>query len=116
MLTVNYDVKMGEIKLVQKSDGKKITLTICGCNAICAFMNFYKDKDGVDMVQLCGFLSNTEHIRNLLKDKVDIFEWDIVKKVRLNMYYPDNKYVLNYLTKVGHKVECYYQEPKQKGK
>ena len=113
MLRVNYKHKMGEVTIVQKSNGQKFTLYIYAANAICAFINEYKNEEGETMAQLISFFADSQHVRNLIKNKVDLFENDIVKKVSLNMWYEDNKYVLNYFIRLGYKVTCYYKEDKR---
>lgn len=111
MLQVYGKRKMGELVIIEPN-GKRSKVNIYAANCICAFMYEWQE-DGKNMWQPWGMLDDKRHIRNLLRDKYDMFPE--AKKVRLNMYYDECKDILNYFVKLGHKVECYYKQPKEKG-
>ena len=112
MLTVDYKRKMGEVIITQKQDDKPLTfkLNVYWCNGLAAFVYEYKNEEGETMCQLMNFFADKQHIENLINSKTELFYGEI-KKISLNMWYEDNKYVLKYFTKMGYKVTCYYKEP-----
>lgn len=113
-LNVDFKAKMGEVILNQTRDGKTNTfvIDICQANATCAFISHHTDEHGDRWNTLQGFLLDKQHVKNLIKDKCELFYGDI-QKVTLNMWYKDSKDILQYFVQMGHKVECYYEEPKQ---
>ena len=114
MLNVDYTRKMGEVVITQEQDGQPIDFktNIYWCNGLAAFIYEYDDKNGDHIYQLMNFFADKQHVKNLIKSKTELFLGK-VKSVSLNMLYKDNEYVLDYFLKMGHKVECYYQEPPQ---
>lgn len=71
-LSVSYKNRIGYF--THKEKYKEIVqnhkIWICHANAVCAFMYFYKDEKGTDMVQLCGFVADMQHLKNMLKDEL----------------------------------------------
>lgn len=114
MLTVDYNRKMGEIILSQKQDENKQEFTIneYWCNGLAAFIYEYKSDDGKDMCKLMNFFADKQHLKNMLKDKQELFIGNIIK-ISLNMAYKENELVLEYFAKMGHTVECFYEPIKK---
>lgn len=69
-LNVSYKNRIGyftqEDRLGDIAQKRKVW--ICHANALCAFMYFYKDENGVDMAQLMGFAYDIQHVKNLIKN------------------------------------------------
>lgn len=109
-LIVDFDKKMGELILVQK--GETVLIDICQANCICAFIHTYIDEKKGTIHQLHNFLSDRTHIKNLLEGKFscDLF-YGTIEQISLNLYYPNAAYVLEYFTKKGYNVNCYYKKP-----
>lgn len=109
-LIVDFETKMGELLLNQK--GNTVLIDICQANCICAFIHTYKEEDGSTIHQLHNFLVDRTHIKNLLEGK---FSCDLlygtIEQISLNLYYPNAAYVLEYFTKKGYEVNCYYKKP-----
>lgn len=117
MLRVNYKITYGEIKVRQKSDNRLLTTKIHEANALCAFIYHYKNENGEKMAQLISFFADEQHIRNCEKnfpshDCLDFFYGKVVG-VKLNLYYKESNILLKHFVKSGHKVQCYYKEPKK---
>lgn len=112
-LRVDFKAVMGELTLKQGEN--KFKIHICAANAVCAFIYKHKDEKGDEWCDLCGFFADDVHVRRCIRSKSEMFNGKIVK-VKLNMWYKNNKYVLEYFTRMGHKVECYYKEPTDKTK
>lgn len=64
--------------------------------------------------QLWTFWGDEQHMKNIIKNEGDIFFGEKVTSVELNMYYKECSTLLKYFTRSGHKVTCYYKEPKEK--
>lgn len=113
-LRVDFKAKMGEVILAQEHDGKtyKFTVDICAANALCAFISKCKNDNGEAENRLLNFFADKQHVKNLIKDKCELF-YGKIEKVTLNMWYKDSKDILQYFVQMGNKVECYYEEPKQ---
>lgn len=112
-LNVDFKAKMGEVML--KQNDNLYAIDICQANATCAFISHHTDEHGDKWNTLQGFLSDKQHVKNLIKDKCELFYGKILS-VKLNMWYKDSKDILTYFVRMGHKVECYYQEPTDKTK
>ena len=109
-LLVNFDKKMGEILLDQK--GNTVLIDICQANCICAFIHTYTQGDGRIIRQLHNFLADRAHIKNLLEDEFNCpLFYGSIEHISLNLYYPNAAYVLEYFTKKGYNVNCYYKKP-----
>lgn len=69
-LRVNYKNRIGYYTQEDKLDDivQKHKIWICHANALCAFMYFYRDEKGVNMVQLMGFCGDIQHVKNLIED------------------------------------------------
>ena len=112
-LIVNFETKMGELLLNQK--GNIVLIDICQANCICAFIHTYIEEDGSTIHQLHNFLIDRTHIKNLLEGK---FSCDLlygtIEQISLNLYYPNSAHILEYFTKKGYQVTCYFKEPIKK--
>ena len=53
-------------------------------------------------------------MRNIIRNEGDIFCGEKVTSITLNMYYKESATLLKYFTQSGHRVTCYYEEPKVK--
>ena len=101
---------MGEVML--KQNDNLFAIDICQANATCAFIYKHKDLHGEVEHILQGFFADKQHINNLIKKKTELFYGKILS-IKLNMWYKESADILKYFTRMGHKVECYYNEPKQ---
>lgn len=112
MLRVDYSITYGVIR-VKNLAGKICNVKIHPANALCAFIYHYKDEKGKKFAQLVNFLSNTQHIKNIMKDHKNLMGEDVVG-VKLNVYYKEARTLVEPMCKSGYKVTCYYKEPKKK--
>lgn len=108
-LDVSFNQVMGKVYLTQATH--KFVIDICQANAICAFISKDTDENGEVWNTFQGFFADKKHINNLIRDKVELF-YGKVTKVSLNMWYKESADVLKYFVRMGHKVECYYEQPK----
>lgn len=117
MLRVNYKIEYGEVKYRQTSDNRIYTIKIHWANALCAFIHHRKDNEGTKWADLVAFFADEQHIKNCEKswdgDCLD-FLMGKVTSIKLNLYYQESKTLLKHFVKAGHKVTCYYKEPKKK--
>ena len=96
-------------------DGHIGVCNIFGGNCLCVFTQFYKDeKTGKDMEQFASFLMDEKHVKNCIKDGIDICPYPGAKNIKLNLYYKEAQILAKYFAMQGHKVTCYYKEPKKK--
>ena len=117
MLRVDYQIEYGSIKVKSVGDEKKlVTVKFHPANVECgAFIYHYTDENGVKMAQLWNFLSDKQHIQNIMKNSSDhTLLGTSVVSVRLNVYYKQARMIVEPCAKSGYKVECYYEEPKKK--
>lgn len=112
-LDVSFKAVMGNVYLTQEHDGKKnkFVIDICQANATCAFIHKRTDENGEVWNDFVMFFNDRKHINNLIKNKVEVF-YGKITKVQLNMWYKESADVLKYFVRMGHKVECYYKQPK----
>ena len=54
-------------------NGKKAKVWLCGANCLWAEMNFYKNEDKENMVQLCGFICDIGHLKRCFKGVHSIY-------------------------------------------
>ena len=101
--------KMG--KLTIKRKGKKYNIDIFTGNMLAVFIYEYKDSDGKEMYALYDFFSDKKHIKNIISNRKNLINDDVVK-IELNLWYKPAEELLPYLVKSGYKVECYYKEIK----
>lgn len=112
----------GELAMDEK--GRQVFNTfkveIRQCNALAAFIYVYR-KDGEVYHQLFTFFGDTQHMKNMMKDKalanskgVHHLFGDEVVEIKLNTFYKECMQMLTLLTKDGYTVKCYYKEPKKK--
>ena len=116
-LRVDYRIEYGSIKVKSAADEKKlVTVKFHPANCECgAFIYHYKDERGVKMASLWNFLSNKQHIKNIMDNSSDhTLLGTSVVSVKLNMYYKQARMIVEACAKSGYKVECYYKEPKKK--
>ena len=115
MLRVNYQIVFGEVH-GHNLDGKKWKVLYHPANVeLGAFIYHYKDENGEKMAQLFTFLSDKQHVKNIMKNMADhTLLGDNVDKVRLNVYYKQSREIIEACAKSGYKVEVYYKEPKKK--
>lgn len=117
MLRVNYQIEYGSIKVKSAADEKKlITVKFHPANVECgAFIYHYKDDQGKKWAQLWTFLSDKQHINNIMKNSEDhTLLGTSVVSVKLNVYYKQARMIVEACAKSGYKVTCYYEEPKKK--
>lgn len=65
MLHVNYENRIGYYTLHQGEN--KFKIWFCHANCLCAEVYFYKDEEGIDMVQLNRFFGDLKHLKNCAK-------------------------------------------------
>jgi len=118
-LLVNYQIEYGSIKVKSAADEKKlVTVKFHPANCDCgAFIYHYTNEKGEKMAQLWNFLSDREHIANIMRNSSDhTLLGTSVVSVRLNVYYKQARMIVEACAKSGYKVECYYKEPKENQK
>lgn len=71
----------------------------------------YGYEKGKYMHSLYLFYDNEEHIKRCIKKYGDMLDDEVVS-VRLNTYYKESFVLARYMTRCGHKVTLYYQDPK----
>lgn len=72
MLRVNYKDVIGYYTLTQGDNKYKITL--CGCNALWAEMQFYTNGNGEKMAQFYSFIDDVQHLKNCIKNCPDFYD------------------------------------------
>lgn len=111
MLRWYYKKRIGYIYIYQY--GRTYVGNIFGGNVLCVFTRFFKDdKTGKTMEQLDSFFVDEKHIKNCIKDNIDICPYSNTKSVRLNFYYKEAMVLAKYFTMQGVKVIGYYKKPK----
>lgn len=92
-------------------------------NCMAIFLHIFKQEKPEDpkkpwVHQLQSFLIDEDHLKNVIKAREhDVFEYILngkLKNIKLNIYYKDMLTLAKYMTRDGHKVTCYYKEPKKK--
>lgn len=64
--------------------------------------------DEKNEAHLFNFISNNEHLKNIEKDKYDIFE--NCTDIKMNSAYQPNYKLMKYATKNKHEVTMYYEK------
>ena len=115
---------IGKINIAEERDGERLHFTLQirqgNCLAVLLFVRkatpeeLEKHPEGKWYHQLWSFYVDEQHLKNILKNEGDVLFGEEVTSISLNMYYKECKTLLKYFTKSGHKVTCYYKEPKQK--
>lgn len=115
---------IGTITIAQEIEGKeqKFTLQIRqgNCLAVIVYIRKATEKElerhpnGKYIHTLWSFYGDEQHMKNIIKNEGDIFFHEKVVSIKLNLYYKECKTLLKYYTLSGHKVTCYYKEPKKK--
>lgn len=117
-LRVHFNVKYGEVFLVQDNNGiterRTFRIGIYMANAVCAFCTKRKDENGKTMYDLQGFFGDYGHVQRLTKKKIEMF-YGKVTKVRLNTFWQskyrtDYNAIIKYFTRMGTPVTMYYKE------
>ena len=119
-------ITIGKINVIQEFAEHKKQYTIQirqgNCLAVLLYVRkateeeLKKNPEGKWYHQLWSFYSNEQHLKNIMKEYGDVLygEFEKVTSISLNLYYKENLTLLKYFTKSGHKVTCYYKEPKKK--
>ena len=114
-----------DIISVQNRNGEshKFEIQIREGNCLAVFLYVYKNEHPTDpskpwVHQLVNFLSDTQHLRNIVKSqKKDVFSYilsaDSIESVKLNLFYKESNTLLKYMVKDGLTVECFYKEQLQ---
>lgn len=113
MLRWYYKMRIGTIYV---TISKKVfaRVNIFGGNCLCAFTQWYTDKEtGKTMESLISFYLDEQHLKRCLKNGMTAAPCNGITKIRLNTYYKESWTLAKYFTKEGHKVELYYKEPKE---
>lgn len=117
---------IGTIRIEQEIGGekRKFNLQIRQGNCLAVIIHVRKatkeelaeNPEGRYFHTLFAFYSDNDHLANIWKNdtKHDVLFGEKILKIRLNMYYKECSTLLKWYTKSGHKVECYYKEPKAK--
>lgn len=114
MLRWYYNHKVGYIN-AKSRDGKSYKLNIFGGNCLCVITYIYKQVEtGRRMEQLVNFYVDESHIKNIIKEYKTLNPVENIKSVYLNTYYKQSFILAKHLSKSGHKVVLYYEEPKKK--
>lgn len=115
MLRWYWEHRMGTLTIHQKQNEKvktfKINIYMGNCLAVMLYEK--KDENGEEMYQLYNFFIDENDLKRRFKGCHKLI-WDEVVSIRLNLYYKECQTLLKYFTKEGHKVICYYKEPKEK--
>lgn len=115
---------IGKINITQERDGEKLHFTLQirqgNCLAVLLFVRkstpeeLEKHPKGKWYHQLWSFYVDAHHLKNIYNAEGDVLFHENVTSIQLNMYYKECNTLLKYFTKSGHKVTCYYKEPKKK--
>lgn len=115
---------IGKINITQEYAGVKRNFTLQirqgNCLAVLLYVRksteeeLEKNPEGKWYHQLWSFYVDDQHLKNILKNEGDVLFGEKVTSISLNLYYKENLTLLKYFTKSGHKVTCYYKEPKKK--
>lgn len=108
------------IKQLNKEVGDfKFKVNIYHANCLGALIYDYKDEETKeDMYRFWGFWNDIEHLKNCLglkKGYDNIYNdngYQVVLKVKLNVYYKKCLKIADCFAKAGIKVELYYKEIK----
>ena len=117
---------MGVVYIEQQRNGeekpRKYKIQIRQGNCLAVFLHIYKFENKEDpkkcwMHQLVSFLSNEQHLKNIVKEEKEnifarMFSANRITKVKLNLFYKESNTLLKYMVRDGLKVECYYKEEK----
>lgn len=115
MITYNKHL-MGTLTVRQNGGLYRIQIRQGNCLAVMIYVSKNPDstsKKDRYLHTLFMFYHDEQHIKNIIKNGHGLIGDEIVS-MRLNMYYKESWTLLKYFTKEGHKVTCYYKEPKKK--
>ena len=117
---------IGTFTLVQQREDeekpRKYKIQIRQGNCLAVFMNIYKEENPKDpkrpwVHDLVCFFVDEAHIKRCMREYKTNFWYSVLcgklERIRLNMYYKENKILLKYFVKDGYNVQCYYKEPKK---
>jgi len=117
-------VRLGKVRVAQEYNGETVKYDVDirqgNCLAVLVYVRkatkeeLEKNPKGKWFHQLWSFFGDEQHMKNIMKDGGDVFFGEDIRKIELNMYYKECKTLLKYFLMSGHKVECYYEEPKEK--
>lgn len=118
-------ITIGKIRLTQEHGGEKnnyeIQIRQGNCLAVLIHVRKRTEEERQKERPECPYLhtlwsfyGDEQHLKNILKNEGDILFGEKVTSISLNMYYKECKTLLKYFTLSGHKVTCYYKEPKKK--
>lgn len=112
MITINS--KIGEVTLSENGNSERID--IWDGNVLAAFTSDRETEDGKKDRILWGYLYSTDQAKSMAehykKKGIELFGAEKVC-IRMNLYYPKAKEVVEVLTRTyGYKVECYYEKVK----
>ena len=115
---------IGTIDIEQEHDGKKYKYTLQirqgNCLAVIIYVRkatpeeLAENPEGKWYHQLYTFYSDEQHLKNILKHEKDVLFGEKVTSIKLNLYYKECNTLLKYYVRSGHKVTCFYKEPKKK--
>lgn len=115
---------IGTIDIEQELDGKKYKYTLQirqgNCLAVIIYVRkatpeeLAENPEGKWYHQLYTFYSDEQHLKNILKHEKDVLFGEKVTSIKLNLYYKECNTLLKYYVRSGHKVTCFYKEPKKK--
>jgi hypothetical protein len=118
-MAINYTGQtIGKMWIEQDGRTFKIQLRESNC-LVCAIHPFQKLNSETNKKEwyheLVNFFADESHLKKCTENqKIQDYFYGDIKKVRLNLYYKDNRIFLKYLVEDGIEVTCYYEEPKQK--
>lgn len=109
-VTYNANV-MGKMKLTHKGEQYEVEIRQGNCLAV--FIYLYDDEEGVKRASLQMFFADEQHLKNICKsvdngEYKDIFGYDKVNEIRLNMRYKESATMLKHLVKY-YEINCYYE-------
>lgn len=112
MISINS--KIGEVILSE--NGNRERIDIWDGNVLAAFTSDRETEDGQKDRILWGFLYSKNQAKSMAehykKKGIELFGAESVS-IKMNLYFPKAKEVVEVLTRIfGYKVECYYEEVK----
>jgi len=119
-LTYNA-TKIGEISLKDsKGRAYKVQIRQGNCLAVLLYVRkphedeLERNPEAKKIHELWSFYGDEQHLKNILKNEGDVLFHAHVTGIRLNVYYKECNTLLKYFALSGHKVTCYYEQPKAK--
>lgn len=104
----NFKDKMGEMTMERK--GKKYQINIYKGNCLAVFLSEYQNEKGEDMYSLYSFFADEQHLKRMIKNKIDMFG-DKMLKIKLNFKYKEAQKIITIAgenwSKNGTKINIY---------